>query len=565
MKGYSLAGGLLLIAFTGCRREPKVVTFHEHIAPIVQTRCATCHRPGEAGPFTLLTYEDVKKRASQIGKVTASRYMPPWLPEPGPLKFEGDRSLSEKEIRLIQRWVESGAPEGKPSKTENPTPKVQEWHLGKPDLVVTMQEAYDLPAGGRDVYRNFVLPVPLATNRLVRAMEVKPGSKSVHHAFVRIDRLRESRRLDAKDPEPGFGGMHAPPSAQSPDGFFLSWQPGKVASTNKHGLSWLLEKNSDLVIQAHLQPTGKPEPVRFSVGFYFADKPSPLLPMKIWMRSMNIDVPAGATNHIVEESYVLPVPVEVLAILPHAHYLGREMRGRATLPDGTETTLLSIKQWDFNWQGDYQYKEPVKLPKGTRLSMRYSYDNSTNNARNPNHPPQRVMYGVQSTDEMGELWLQVLVANTNDQSILTADVQKAIFNESLQYNQYLLRLNPADARAHSELGKTLLLMARRQEARAFLRRAIELDPDFDDPHYYLGLLLRLEGQLEPARGEFEAAVRLNPENAKAHGNLGLVLIQLNQPVAARPHLETALRLNPEDNIAKETLRQINEALGPQRQ
>ena len=565
MKGHSITGALLLVAMAGCQREPKVVKFHEHIAPIMQNRCATCHRPGEAAPFALLTYEDAKKRAKQIAEVTASRYMPPWLPEPGPLKFEGDRSLSEKEIRLIQRWAEGGALEGRASKVENPAPKVGEWHLGTPDLVVTMREAYELPAEGRDVYRNFVIPVPLITNRLVRAMEVKPGSKSVHHAFVRVDRMRESRRLDAKDPEPGFGGMHAPPSAQSPDGFFLSWQPGKVASTNKQGLSWLLEKNSDLVIQAHLQPTGKPEPVRFSVGLYFADKPSPLLPMKVWMRSMNIDIPAGATNHLVEESYVLPVPVEVLGILPHAHYLGREMQGRATLPDGTERALLAIKQWDFNWQGDYQYTEPVKLPKGTRLTMRYAYDNSTNNARNPNHPPQRVMYGVQSTDEMGELWLQVLVANTNDQSILTADVQKVIFSESLQYNQYLLRLNPADARAHSELGKTLLLMGRRQEAQAFLARAIELAPDLDDPHYYLGLLFRLEGRLEQARSEFEAAVRLNPENAKAHGNLGLVWIQSGQPVLAKPHLETALRLNPEDNIAKETLRQITEALGQQKQ
>lgn len=565
MKGYSITGGLLLIALTGCQREPKVVTFQEHIALIMQNRCASCHRPGEAAPFALLAYEDAKKRANQIAEVTASRYMPPWLPEPGPLKFEGDRSLSEKEIRLIQRWAEGGALQGRASKVENPTPKVEEWHLGTPDLVVTMQEAYELPPGGRDVYRNFVMPVPLTTNRLVRAVEVKPGSKSVHHAFVRIDRLRESRRLDAKDPEPGFGGMHAPPSAQSPDGFFLSWQPGKVASTNKQGLAWLLERNSDLVIQAHLQPTGKPEPVRFSVGLYFTDKPSPLLPMKIWMRSLGIDIPAGATNHIVEESYVLPVPVEVLAILPHAHYLGREMRARATLPDGTEKALLTIKQWDFNWQGHYQYQEPVKLPKGTRVAMRYSYDNSTNNARNPNHPPQRVMYGVQSTDEMGELWLQVLVANTNDQSILTAQVQKVIFEESLQYNQYLLRLNPADARAHSELGKTLLLMGRRQEAQAFLTRAIELAQDLDDPHYYRGLLFRLEGQVEQARSEFEAAVRLNPENAKAHGNLGLVLIQLGQPVRARPHLETALRLNPEDNIARETLRQLTEALGSQRQ
>jgi hypothetical protein len=555
---------LAALLVTGCQREPKVVTYNEHIGPLMLNRCASCHRPGEAAPFSLLTYDEAKKRASQIAEVTARRYMPPWLPEPGLLKFEGDRSLTEKEIRLIQRWAESGAVEGegKLRGPGRPATTNHEWQLGPPDLIVTMPEAYQLPASGRDVYRNFVIPVPLTSNRLVKAFEFKPGGRSVHHAFVRIDRGRESRRLDAKDPEPGFGGMHTPPTVQSPEGFFLSWQPGKVVQTNKYGLSWLLERNSDLVLQVHMQPVGKPEVVRCSVGLYFTDQPSSLLPMKVWMRSFNIDIPAGATNHLVEESYVLPVPVDVLAILPHAHYLGREMHAQATLPDGTEKRLFSIRQWDFNWQGEYQYREPVKLPKGTRVSMRYSYDNSTNNARNPNHPPQPVKYGVQSTDEMGELWLQVLVANTNDQQILTSDAQKLMFKESLAYNQYLLRLNPADAKAHSELGKTLLLMGRRQEAQAFLLQAIQLGPDLDDPHYYLGLLFRLQGQLEMARKEFEAAVGLNPDNAKAHGNLGLVLAQLGDAVRARQHLAAALRLNPEDTIAKEALQELSGVPGP---
>jgi hypothetical protein len=560
-----LSGGLLgALLLTGCQREPTVVTYNEHIGPLMLNRCASCHRPGEAAPFSLLTYEDAKKRTSQIAEVTAKRYMPPWLPEPGPLKFEGDRSLTEKEIRLIQRWAESGAVqgEGKLRGSGTPARTSNEWQLGRPDLIVTMPEAYELPASGHDVYRNFIIPVPLTSNRLVRAFEFKPGGSSVHHAFVRIDRGRESRRLDAKDPEPGFGGMHTPPTVQSPEGFFLSWQPGKVVRTNKHGLSWMLEKNSDLVLQVHMQPAGKPERVQCSVGLYFTDKPSPLLPMKVWMRSFDIDIPAGASHHLVEESYVLPVPVEVLAILPHAHYLGREMHGRATLPDGTELPLLSIKQWDFNWQGEYQYQEPVKLPKGTRVSMHYSYDNSTNNARNPNHPPQPVKYGVQSTDEMGELWLQVLVANTNDQQVLMADAQKQVFKESLAYNQYLLRLNPADARAHTDLGKTLLLMGRRQEAHAFLVQAIALGPDLDDPHYYLGLLFRIEGALENARKEFEAATQLNPENAKAHGNLGLVLAQLGDAVRARQHLSEALRLNPEDEIAKGALQELSAVPAP---
>jgi hypothetical protein len=558
-----LVTALLGVFECGCKREDKVITFNKHVAPIVINNCASCHRPGQAGPFPLLTYEDAKKHASQIAEVTASRYMPPWLPEHAELKFQGDRSLTDQQIRLIQRWVEQGALEGNPGAHAKMPKWPEGWQLGRPDLVVTMSEAYQLPASGRDLYRNFVVPVPLASNRFVRAIEFKPGSKSVHHAFVRIDHVHESRRLDAKDPEPGFGGMHTPPGAQSPDGFFLSWQPGKVPSPGTAGLSWLLEKNSDLVLQVHMQPVGRPEAVQCSVGLYFTDQPPSLLPMKIGIRSFKIDIPAGATNHTIEESYVLPVPAELLAILPHAHYLGHEMKALATLPNGTEKPLLSIKRWDFNWQGEYRYKEPVKLPKGTRITMHYSYDNSTNNVRNPNHPPQKVSYGINSTDEMAELWLQVLLANAQDQKALAGDLQKIILSESILYNQYLLRLNPADGRAHSELGKTLLFMNRKEEAEKFLIRATQLEPDLDDPHYFLGVLFRMQQKLQPARLAFEMALRLNPENAKAHGNLGLVLIQIGDPLGGKQHLEAALRLNPEDQIARETLAEVNKTLGGQ--
>jgi hypothetical protein len=553
----------LLVAFVcGCKPEDKVITFNKHVAPIVFNNCASCHRPGQPGPFPLLTYEDVKKHASQIAEVTRSHYMPPWLPERGEMKFQGDRSLTDEQIRLIQRWVEQGTPEGDSSPPK--MPKWPEgWQLGTPDLVVTMPEPFQLPASGRDVYRNFVVPVPLDSNRFVRAIEFKPGSKSIHHAFVRIDRIRVSRRLDAKDPEPGFPGMHTPAGVQPPEGFFLSWQPGKMPSPGTPGMSWLLEKNSDLILQVHMQPVGKPEPVQCSVGLYFTDQGPKLLPMKIGMRSFNIDIPAGATNHIIQESYVLPVPVELIGILPHAHYLGHEMKALATLPNGTEKSLISIKRWDFNWQGEYRYTEPIKLPKGTQITMRYSYDNSTNNVRNPNRPPQTVSYGINSTDEMAELWLQVILANTQDQKTLASDMQKTLLNESIAYNQYLLRLNPADGHAHGELGKTLLFMGRKEEAERFLIRATELEPDWDEPHYYLGVLFRLQKKLQPARLAFEMALRRNPDHAKAHGNLGLVLIQIGDPLRGKQHLEAALRLDPGDEIAREMLAEVNKTLNGQ--
>jgi len=551
---------LLALLVGGCQREDKVITFNKHIATIVLNNCASCHRPGQAGPFPLLTYEDAKKRASQIVEVTTSRYMPPWLPEHGVVKFQGDRSLTDEQIRLIQRWAEQGSLEGDPSGRPNMPKWAEGWQLGKPDLVVTMPEPFEVPANGSDVYRNFVIPVPVTGNRYVRAIEFKPGSKSVHHAIIRIDRTGQSRRMDQKDPEAGFPGMHAPTGAQSPDGFFLSWQPGRVPNPEIPGLSWTLERNSDLVVQVHMQPVGKPESVQCSVAFYFADKPTALLPMKIGLRSFNIDIPAGEPNYIVEQSYVLPAAVELLAILPHAHYLGHEMKATATLPDGTEKPLLSIKRWDFNWQGEFRYEQPLKLPKGTRIAMRYTYDNSTNNVRNPNHPPQRVGYGIQSSDEMAEFWLQVLMANTADQQALAGELQKVVSAESIQYNQYVLRLNPTDARAHSEMGKALLMIGRRQEAQTWLFRAAELDPTMDDPHYYLGLLFRTEQKLESARRAFEMAIRLNGENAKAHGNLGLVLIQIGDPLRAKQHLEIALRLNPEDEIARQTLKELNQAL-----
>ena len=538
---------------------PVAPTFHRDVAPIVHAHCSPCHQPGQAAPFPLLDYADLKKRTRDIGDVVGRRIMPPWLPDPADGPFVGQRTLSTGQIAVIQRWIEQGAPEGEAVDAVT-VKRPDGWQLGPPDLIVRMPEPYSLPADGPDIYRNFVIPIPVAARRFVKGVELQPGNpRIVHHAFMRIDTTRESKRRDADEKGIGFGGLHTPPTAQTPEGQFLSWQPGKLHTFVPRGLAWSLAPDSDLVLQMHLRPSGKAETLQPTVGFYFtADAPTNT-PFKIGFRMFDIDVPAGATDHVIRESYTLAADVDVLSVLPHAHYLGKKLEALATLPDGRQHSLLRIANWDFNWQGDYLFQQPVFLPKGTTLSMVWHYDNSTNNARNPHVPPQRVRYGLQSSDEMAELWLQVLPRETNSLAALARYDQPRVFRDGVAYNQYLIRLNPRDAKAHNEMGKAQLFLGEYAAAEATLRQAATLDPFFDEPHYFLGLLFRMQGKLAEAATEFASAVRLNPANAKANGNLGLVLLDQGAPDMAESYLRTALSLDPQDAIAKAALEEIARA------
>jgi tetratricopeptide (TPR) repeat protein len=269
-----------------------------------------------------------------------------------------------------------------------------------------------------------------------------------------------------------------------------------------------------------------------------------------------IDIPAGAPDYKIHDSYKLPVDVDVLWINPHAHYLGNEMKGYARLPDGTQQWLFLIKHWDFNWQGDYSYREPVFLPKGTEVHMEYSYDNSDTNPRNPAHPPRRVRFGQQSSDEMGELWIQVLPRNSEDRLALERDSQLKTLAEIASYCKFQLQLNPNDAKARCRLGFALSSLGKRDEAIEQLRRAIELDPSYDEPHVHLGIIWLNQRQYTQAQSEFETAERLNPRNYLAHGYLGLVHMNQGHLQTAETHLRTALRLNPNDAVARDNLQRV---------
>ena len=381
----------LLIATTAIVADPaaapRKVTFYGDIAPIVYQNCAPCHRPGESGPFPLLTYEDVKKHATQIADVTKRRYMPPWLPEPGYGDFIEERRLSNAQIQLIQNWVKQGFPAGLSDNAPAGPKFTSEWQLGRPDLVLQVPRPYQLGADGPEVFWNFIVPMPITATQWIRAIEIRPGNpRVVHHASIILDRSRAARRRE-QEPGAGFAGMDltVEETTFDPDGAFLAWKPGNIPAPEPEGMAWRADPGMDLVLNVHLRPAGRAESVNPSIGLYFSDKPQSRFPLLVELqRDEAIDIPAGDRDYIVKDDFRIPLDVTALAIYPHAHYLGKLLEGYATLPNGTRKWLIRIREWDLNWQGVYHFKKPVSLPRGTVISMRFHYDNSAANARNPN-------------------------------------------------------------------------------------------------------------------------------------------------------------------------------------
>jgi len=271
---------------------------------------------------------------------------------------------------------------------------------------------------------------------------------------------------------------------------------------------------------------------------------------------LTIDIPPGSADFVAKDDFVLPVDVRALAVLPHAHYLCKEMQGFATLKDGAKKWLILIKDWDFNWQGDYRYAAPVFLPKGTTLSMQYTFDNSTNNIHNLNNPPKRVTYGPQTTDEMAELWFQLLPKNRSDLQVLREAFSAKMKNAFVENDEFLLRIDPNSVKGHIQLAVALLGQSKISEAQKHLRAAAQFDPENDQPHYYLGVAFRQQHKFAEARAELETALRLNPDNFKAHGNLGLIFLEQGILDQAESHFRSALRINPDDSLAQEFLNEL---------
>ncbi len=530
------------------------VTFSRDIAPIVFARCAGCHRPGEAAPFSVLTYNESRPWARSIKARVLARQMPPWKPVAGyGGPFLDERRLTEEEIQTIARWVDQGAPEGDPADLPRRPEGPADWRLGPPDLVITMAEPFLLRADGPSVFRNFVIPIPITETKYVAGLEYRPGNaRVVHHANLRIDRTSSSRALDEADPLPGYEGRLST-GAQYPDGYFLGWTPGQSPRPAPPGMAWRLEPGSNVVVQVHMQPSGRPEMLQSSIGLYFTDEPPVRAPMMLRLGRHHIDIPAGASRYVASDRYRLPVDVEVHVVQPHAHYRARGIKGFALLPDGTRQWLLYIDDWDFNWQDVYRYAEPLALPKGTIVEVEVTWDNSEKNPRNPDRPPRRVLMGEDSTDEMGNLWIQVQTKSAADRQTLFSDFRPKMLAEDASGYETMLSGNPGDASLHTDAALIYWDLGQVDRAVAHYESAIAMEPDNVRTRYNFATLLAERRRFEEAAAHFRQAIVLQPDHGEAHNNLGAVLWAQDKFGEAFEHFSEALRLDPKNVRAHNNL------------
>jgi Flp pilus assembly protein TadD len=575
-----------------------------------------------------VSYDDVAKHAAQIVAVTSRRYMPPWPPEPGYGKFAGDRSLTPEQIGLFAHWLEQGKLRGEEADLAAAPRFTSDWQMGPPDLILRMPAPFRVPATAGDIFRNFVVPSGVTQVRYVRGFELRMSNpRVVHHANIVLDRTRSLRKRDGQDGQPGFAGMDVmtEPAADNfePDSHFLFWKPATVLRPEPDDMSWRLDPETDLVLNLHLQPTGKEEQLQAEVGIYFAAHPPTHFPMLVQLENDGaLHIRPGTKDFVVSDELTLPVDVQVLAIYPHAHYLGKLVEAWATLPGGTRRWLIRITDWDINWQATYDYATPIELPKGTKVSMRIRYDNTAENPRNPNHPPKLVVAGNRSEDEMGHVWLQLLPKENPGGEDPRLALQEAVMRRRLEkypadflahYNlgallqmrgnydeaanayRAALKAEPKSVAAHNSLATALLLQEEVTVAIAEFRLTLELDEHYLNARYNLARALAVSGDLSGARQEyvrflqekpddagahaglgtidfkqsnyadallhFREAVRLDPQNADAQTNLGTLLAIKGDLHGARDAFESALRLNPENQAARANLERVNAQLG----
>lgn len=414
----------------GCHIEPKerkvtseTVTYHRDVAPILQKHCQSCHRPGEAGPFALMTYKQAVNWSADIVHYTQSKEMPPWKPTGG-VEFSNSRALTIRELDTLAAWEKAGCPEGDPTDAPPARKFPIGWQLGEPDLVLTVPDDFHVGAAGKDLFRCFVMPTGLTEDKYVVAYEVRPGNAAVvHHTLNYFDTTGKAKKLELAEKErvkgkeeadrgPGYtvamgiGFIPLPTDAPRPGvpavGGLGGWAPGQFGVRFPEGSGTLLPKGSDIVMQVHFHRTGKAEKDRTKIGLYFAKKPveKPWNTLVVTGMSPLSMIPANKPDHLQKGGGYLSGDATVHSVLPHMHLLGKSVKITMTPPGGDPVVLVDIKHWDYNWQESYWLAKPLAAKAGTRFEIEAIFDNSAKNPHNPNTPPKLVTFGEQTTNEM---------------------------------------------------------------------------------------------------------------------------------------------------------------------
>ena len=380
------------------------VTFTKDVAPIIQKNCVTCHRPGQIAPMSLLSYKDVRPWAKSIREVVVERRMPPWFADARYGEFSNDCRLSQKEIDTLVAWVSDGALEGDP-KEMPPAPKfTDDWLIGKPDVILSMTEEYQVPAEGVIPYKFFAVPTNFKEDRYVQLAEIKQGNRTlVHHVIVDV-RYPEQGVLPAGEIRPeGLAGARPQgrgnARAGDSDGRLVGWAPGEAPLILRPGQAKLIKAGSVLVFQVHYTTNGVAGKDRTSLGLIFSRTPVEKRVITAGAAATTLAIPPGDPNYEAASTLAFKEDSHIDSLHPHMHFRGKDFQYRLVYPDGTSKVLLSVPRYDFNWQMTYFFKEPIAAPKGSRLECLAHYDNSTANKYNPD-PTRLVQWGPQTWEEM---------------------------------------------------------------------------------------------------------------------------------------------------------------------
>ena len=399
---------LLAICFTACSFSQTAnsagVTFTKDVAPILQKNCQTCHRPGEAAPFPLLTYEQARPWAASMKRVVRQKMMPPWFADPNFGHFSNDRSLTEKEISTIVAWANGGAPQGDPKDMPAQPNFVEGWGIPKPDVIFELPHAFPVPESGMIEYQYVILPTGFTEDKWIQAAETRPTDRSVVHHIIAY--VREPGSNYFKDQKPGVF-FEAPPPKQDektdtsalPSDFLVGYAPGQPGEILRPGQAKLIKAGSDIVLEVHYTPNGKATSDRTRLGLVFAKETPKERVLTLSAVNGIFRIPPGDPNYRVDATFEVPREVKLVGLHPHMHTRGKDFEYRLVFPNGETQTILKVPGYNWHWQLWYNLAESITLPKGTRIECTAHFDNSPNNPENPD-PTKTVIWGQQNWDEM---------------------------------------------------------------------------------------------------------------------------------------------------------------------
>ena len=383
-------------------------TFSRDVAPILYSQCAACHRAGEVAPMSLLTYAEARPWAAAIARRVGDGSMPPWHGDALPGTFDNERRLTPEQKDTIAKWVAAGAPEGAPSDLPPAPTWGDGWRIGKPDVVFEMGEAYPVPARGTIEYEYFYIPTNLTSEKWLQAIEVRPGNRAVvHHVLVyytapdsqRATPVLRPNQEQSRIPQRRTAGSRPPQRIQGVRQLLATYAPGTSTQVFRPGTALRLPPGGTLELQMHYTANGTAATDRTSVGMVFAKEPPATVVRASNFINAQFTIPAGASDYSVTADVEFLQDATIWGLLPHTHVRGTRWLYTVKLPDGSEQPLLSVPKYDFNWQTFYMFKNPVAVPKGSKIVSTAWYDNSTRNRSNPD-ATTAVSWGDQTWEEM---------------------------------------------------------------------------------------------------------------------------------------------------------------------